>query len=98
MLALRDVAWGHPLDQPRGVAALDLHLALAGDIPDLHVLAKVPVVHLDRAAVRLGQKHVVDHGKTGDAGGSRQRPCRGCGAIGGKSSARQPCSVELHRE
>ena len=62
-----DVARCHPLDQPCGVGAVDLHLALAGHIPDLDMFAQVPVVVFDRAGIGLGQQHVIDDTKAAHA-------------------------------
>jgi hypothetical protein len=43
-------------------------LTLAGHIPDLHMFAQVPVILFDRGLERLGQQHVIDHGKAAHAG------------------------------
>ena len=73
------IARRHPLHEAEGVRPADLDLALARDVPDLHMLAQVPVVVLDAALIGLGQQHVVDdgvaaHAERLDAPGVRRAP------------------------
>jgi hypothetical protein len=46
------------------VAATDLNLPLACHVPDLYMLAKVPVILLDRRAIGFWQEHMVDDAET----------------------------------
>ena len=57
----------HQLGEPGGVRPPQLHLALAADVPYLHVLPEVPVIFFHAPAEALGQDGVIDHRITGDA-------------------------------
>ena len=61
---IAQVAGCHPLQQSGRVQTLDFYLALAGDVPQLHMLPKLPVVLLGRAPKGFGQQHVINDGVT----------------------------------
>ena len=60
--ARRHVPRGGELHQSKRVGSPDLDLALARHVPELHVLAKVPVVFLGGAKER-GERHLVVDGE-----------------------------------
>ena len=88
------VARRHQLREARGVGPAQLHLALAADIPQLHVIDQMPIVLLQRPEGD-GQQHVVvdrigaDPQRL-DPGGIERPPCTARGGEtdrhGGNSS------------
>jgi hypothetical protein len=61
--SLADISRRHPLHKASRFWPGDLHLPLTRNVPDLNMLAQVPVVLFNGLLKRLWQQHVVDDGK-----------------------------------